>query len=104
MGHETRPWDASGDLTFIVNRIAVSIYLLAAIRFFYVKNRGEKQMAEAKASASGGIGFVGLLTILFIALKLTGHITWSWFWVLSPLWIAALVIIGIIALFIWAIK
>lgn len=36
---------------------------------------------------SGGIGFVGLLTILFIALKLTGTIAWSWVWVLSPLWI-----------------
>ena len=36
-----------------------------------------------------GIGFFGLLTILFIALKLTGYITWSWFWVLSPLIFAA---------------
>lgn len=32
-----------------------------------------------------GIGFAGLLTILFIGLKLAGIITWSWFWVLSPL-------------------
>jgi uncharacterized membrane protein YhiD involved in acid resistance len=39
-------------------------------------------------SSSGGIGFVGLLTILFIGLKLTGYITWSWLWVLSPLWIS----------------
>jgi hypothetical protein len=28
-----------------------------------------------------------LLTVLFVALKLTGHIDWSWWWVLSPLWI-----------------
>lgn len=35
---------------------------------------------------SGGIGFFGLLTIVFITLKLTGHITWSWLWVLAPLW------------------
>lgn len=34
-----------------------------------------------------GIGFTGALAILFIALKLMGHITWSWLWVLSPLWI-----------------
>ena len=40
---------------------------------------------------SGCIGFVGLLTILFIALKLTGYITWSWIWVLSPIWISFLV-------------
>lgn len=36
---------------------------------------------------SGGVGFLGLLTILFIALKLMGVISWSWLWVLSPLWI-----------------
>lgn len=38
---------------------------------------------------SGGIGFAGLLTIAFIVLKLTHVIDWSWWWVLSPLWIAA---------------
>jgi hypothetical protein len=38
----------------------------------------------------GGIGFAGALTILFIALKLLGVITWSWLWVLSPLWISVL--------------
>lgn len=43
---------------------------------------------------SGGIGFVGLLTILFIGLKLTGYITWSWWWVLSPIWISTLAVIG----------
>lgn len=37
---------------------------------------------------SGGVGFVGLLTLLFIGLKLTGYITWSWWWVLSPIWIS----------------
>jgi hypothetical protein len=37
------------------------------------------------SNKSGGVGFFGLLTLLFIALKLTGAITWSWFWVLSPL-------------------
>lgn len=30
------------------------------------------------------VGVLGLLTILFIGLKLTGYIAWSWFWVLSP--------------------
>jgi len=33
------------------------------------------------------IGFTGLLSILFIGLKLAGFITWSWVWVLSPIWI-----------------
>ena len=38
--------------------------------------------------ASGGIGFTGLLTIVFIILKLCNIIAWSWTWVLSPLWIS----------------
>lgn len=41
----------------------------------------------AKASSSG-IGFTGLLTIVFIVLKLCGVISWSWLWVLSPIWIS----------------
>lgn len=49
-------------------------------------------MSDNKSSASsGGIGFVGLLTIVFITLKLLGKIDWSWWWVLSPS-IAAFVI------------
>jgi len=53
-------------------------------------------------TSSGGIGFCGLLTIVFIILKFIGKITWSWWWVLSPLWISfilgliLLLIIGII--------
>ena len=35
-----------------------------------------------------GIGFAGLLTIAFVVLKLIGIITWSWLWVLSPIWIS----------------
>lgn len=34
----------------------------------------------------GGVGFTGLLTIVFITLKLLGVINWSWWWVLSPAW------------------
>lgn len=49
-----------------------------------------------ESSSSGGIGFAGLLTVLFIGLKLTGYITWSWWWVLSPLWISALVAVVVL--------
>jgi len=35
--------------------------------------------------------WIGILTLIFIVLKLTGLIDWSWVWVLSPLWILALV-------------
>lgn len=44
------------------------------------------------SSSSGGIGFVGLLTIAFIVLKLTHFINWSWWWVLSPVWIAFILV------------
>lgn len=50
----------------------------------------------ATNTSSGGIGFGGLLTVLFIGLKLTNYITWSWWWVLSPLWIGAGVIVSIL--------
>lgn len=42
----------------------------------------------AENNSSSGIGFVGLLTIAFIVLKLTGVIAWSWWWVISPVWIS----------------
>ena len=45
---------------------------------------------------------VVLLTVLFIGLKLTGYIDWSWWWVLAPVWIPlalALVVISIVVLF-----
>ena len=43
----------------------------------------------------------GLLLVLFIALKLTGHISWSWWWVLSPLWIGAIIaVLMLLAVFV----
>ena len=45
----------------------------------------------SKTSVSyNGVGFFGLLTIVFITLKLCGVINWSWVWVLAPLWISCL--------------
>lgn len=41
-----------------------------------------------ETTATCGIGFPGLLTLLFIGLKLSHVISWSWLWVLSPLWIS----------------
>lgn len=52
-------------------------------------------MSES-SSNGGGIGFAGLLAILFIGLKLGNVIDWSWWWVLSPLWIGA--ILGVLAI------
>lgn len=46
---------------------------------------------------TGGISFLGMLTILFIGLKLTNYIDWSWWWVLSPLWIPVAIVLVIFA-------
>lgn len=60
-------------------------------------------MSKETKVVNKGIGFPGLLTILFIGLKLGKVIDWSWWWVLSPLWITfgisliILIIVGIIA-------
>lgn len=56
-------------------------------------------MSTQKVS-SGGISFLGLLALIFIALKLTGYITWSWWWVLAPLWGPWALVIGIFLLYI----
>lgn len=48
------------------------------------------------SSNSGGIGFAGLLAIVFIILKLTDNIDWSWWWVLSPLWIPLAVVLVVL--------
>ncbi|HVJ31631.1 MAG TPA: hypothetical protein VND94_00830 [Terriglobia bacterium] len=54
--------------------------------------------AQTTTSKSGGIGFCGLLTVLFIGLKLTNYIDWSWWWVLAPIWIPLAVVTAIVAL------
>ena len=51
-------------------------------------------------TSTGGIGFCGLLTIVFITLKLLGKISWPWIWVLSPLWIGAILVIVILIMII----
>lgn len=56
------------------------------------------------SSSSGGIGIVGALLILFVALKLCEVIDWSWWWVMSPLWgIAGVLLVGLAAVVAWAI-
>lgn len=59
-------------------------------------------------SSGGGIGFLGVLTILFIALKLLNQIDWSWWWVLAPIWIPfaimIIILIGFLGLVILGIR
>ncbi len=47
---------------------------------------------------TGGMNFLGWLGLLFIALKLTGYITWSWWWVTAPLWAGAAVTLVILCI------
>lgn len=47
----------------------------------------------SSSTSNHGVGFGSLLTLLFIALKLTNVIDWSWWWVLSPIWIGAIIAI-----------
>ncbi len=59
---------------------------------------------KGSGSSSGGIGFLGLLTIVFIILKLTGYISWSWAMVLLPLWAIPGLILGGIGAYILVAK
>lgn len=64
----------------------------------------EKQIE--RVATGGGVSLATVLLVIFLVLKLTGLIDWSWLWVLSPLWIpialgiSTLFIIGVVALFI----
>lgn len=49
-------------------------------------------------SGSSGIGFVGLLQVAFIVLKLMNYINWSWLWVLSPMWVSFLILFILIVM------
>ena len=60
--------------------------------------RSRRNRTMSSSSSSSGVGFSGLLTVVFIALKLTGNITWPWVWVLSPLWISFILGIAFLAI------
>jgi Transmembrane Fragile-X-F protein. len=55
----------------------------------------ETIMKEKKEVKTVGIGFAEALTLLFIGLKLGKVISWSWLWVLSPLWISFVLLLVI---------
>lgn len=53
-------------------------------------------------NSSGGLGLGGILTVVFVVLKLCGLIDWSWWWVLSPVWISfAIIVVIVLAMFIY---
>lgn len=53
---------------------------------------------SSKVSNAKYFPFFSILALIFITLKLTGHIAWSWLWVLSPLWLPISLLIGIFLL------
>lgn len=48
---------------------------------------------------TGGVSIIGLLGLLFIGLKLTNMIDWSWWWVLAPFWGCIALVAALVALF-----
>lgn len=68
-------------------------------------------MSDTSSGTRGGVGFLGLLGLLFIGLKLAGFIDWSWWYVTLPLWgprafalallLAAAAFAGCVAVFTW---
>lgn len=66
-------------------------------------------VSDTGRPTSGGIGLSGALFVLFVALRLTDHIDWEWYWVASPLWIplaGIMAVIGVVAVIspvVWAV-
>lgn len=50
-------------------------------------------MSDKNNSAGGGLGLGTVLFLIFLVLKLCNVIDWSWWWVTSPLWISAIIIV-----------
>jgi hypothetical protein len=52
---------------------------------------------SSSGNTSGGIGLTGVVSVVFLVLKLVGVIDWSWWWVTAPLWGSALLALAILA-------
>jgi hypothetical protein len=60
-------------------------------------------MSNNNSSSSGGIGILGLMFLIFMTLKLTGFINWSWWWVTAPLW-GGFALLGLFVLVVFVIS
>lgn len=58
-------------------------------------------MNDKKVETSSGIGFLGILAIVFIVLKIIGKITWPWIWVLAPIWIPFIITVALLIFITW---
>jgi hypothetical protein len=76
--------------------------MLNGVLYLYLNNMPDTNRTR---HVSRGMSLPSVLLLIFIILKLTGTISWSWLWILSPLWIGAILgllfflVIGIILLF-----
>ena len=67
----------------------------------YTKNITQtinKKVMSNTSNSSSGLGFGTVLFLVFLVLKLTNYIGWSWWWVTSPLWIPIVIVLGILAI------
>lgn len=70
-----------------------SKYIQQTVRPYYKEVRQVVKEVKQEEHKPLQMGFVDIITIIFVILKLLGLITWSWVWVLSPIWIAVLLIV-----------
>ncbi len=56
-------------------------------------------MSDKAQTQSGGVGFLGLLTVLFVGLKLTGHVDWPWWKVFAPMWLGVALFVAMMLVF-----
>lgn len=54
--------------------------------------------SEKKVTIKFGFPVGIVLTLIFVTLKLTNYIDWSWWWILSPIWIPILLVVGILGI------
>ena len=81
--------------------VVVSVGLFFLFAGFSIKLAAWKQVND-KTVKNSGMGFTSALTILFVAMKLTGYTDWRWIWVFSPLWMGLLAVLLLLAV-IWVI-
>lgn len=64
--------------------------------------------APSNSSAGGGVGLAGATFLVFLTLKLTGIINWSWWWVTAPLWgvtaLVVLIVLGVVIAAVWSMR
>lgn len=61
-------------------------------------SKTETQVTDSNTTRTGGIGLSGALFILFVALRLTDHIDWAWYWVAAPLWMPLALVLSAVAI------